>query len=68
MAHSDGSAYQIAQAYAYRAEADHAFNWLVFAYARHDPGLSFVKADPLLVRLRTGPRWQSFLEKMGLAD
>jgi TolB-like protein/Flp pilus assembly protein TadD len=66
--HSAGCAYEIAQGYAYRGEADHAFNWLELAYLRHDPGLSFVKADPLLVRLRADSRWQPFLEKMRLAD
>jgi tetratricopeptide (TPR) repeat protein len=66
--HSDGCAYQIAEGYAYRSEVDHAFNWLGFAYLQHDPGLSFVKADPLLVRLHADSRWQPFLEKMGLAD
>jgi adenylate cyclase len=66
--HSDGCAYQIAEGYAYRGEVTHAFNWLGVAYARHDPGLSFVKADPLLVRLRTDSRWQPFLVKIGLDD
>jgi hypothetical protein len=37
------------------------------AYAQHDPGLISMKVDPLLHRLHEDPRWQPFLEKMGLA-
>jgi hypothetical protein len=37
------------------------------AYAQHDPGLISMKVDPLLRSLHADPRWQPFLEKMGLA-
>jgi serine/threonine-protein kinase len=62
-----GSAYQIAEGHAYRDEADLAFQWMERAYAQHDPGLISMKVDPLLRRLHDDPRWQPFLEKMGLA-
>jgi TolB-like protein/Tfp pilus assembly protein PilF len=62
-----GSAYQIAEGHAYRNEADLAFQWMERAYAQHDPGLISMKVDPLLRRLHDDPRWQPFLEKMGLA-
>jgi tetratricopeptide (TPR) repeat protein len=63
-----GGAYQIAEGYAFRGEANPAFEWLERAYAQRDPGLSTVKVSPLLKNLHSDPRWQPFLEKMGLAD
>jgi adenylate cyclase len=62
-----GAAYQIAEGHAYRNEADLAFQWMERAYAQHDPGLISMKVDPLLRSLHDDPRWQRFLEKMGLA-
>jgi len=64
---ADGEACQIAEAHAYRNEADLAFQWMERAYAQRDPGLSMMKLDPLLHSLHDDPRWQPFLEKMGLA-
>jgi tetratricopeptide (TPR) repeat protein len=61
------SAYQVAEVYAYRREADLAFEWLERAYAQRDPGLSGIKSNALLRSLHGDPRWQPFLEKMGLA-
>jgi TolB-like protein/Tfp pilus assembly protein PilF len=61
------SAYQVAEVYAYRREADLAFEWLERAYAQRDPGLSGIKSNALLSSLHGDPRWQPFLEKMGLA-
>jgi TolB-like protein/class 3 adenylate cyclase/Tfp pilus assembly protein PilF len=60
--------YLIAVAYAYCGEVDGAFEWLERAYAQHDPGLTQVKPQPLLRNLHADPRWQPFLDKMGLAD
>ena len=64
---AETSAFQIAQAYAYRAEADRAFEWLERAYAQRDPGLTQMKQFPLFRNLHGDPRWQTFLRKMGLA-
>ena len=60
------SAYQVAEVYAYRQEADPAFEWLERAYAQRDPGLSSIRSNALLRNLHGDQRWQSFLEKMGL--
>lgn len=60
------AAYQIAQVYAYRDEADRAFEWLELAYARHDPGLACIKYDPLLSNLRRDLRYEYLLKKMHL--
>jgi tetratricopeptide (TPR) repeat protein len=58
--------FQIAEGYAYRGEADLAFEWLECAYAQRDPGINMLKVSPLLRSLHADPRWQPFLEKMGL--
>jgi hypothetical protein len=66
--HAAGGAYQIAEAYAYCAETDLAFEWLERACTQRDPGTGMVRADPPLRSLSGDPRWQLFLEKMELSD
>ncbi|MGB8379568.1 MAG: hypothetical protein WCE70_14070 [Rhodanobacteraceae bacterium] len=61
-------AYQIAQAFAWRGEADKAFEWLDTALANNDGGLSFLKSDPVLDRLSADPRFAALLKKMGLPE
>ena len=60
------SAYQIAQAYAFRGETDKAFEWLERAYEQRDGGLTDLKVDPLLRPLRHDPRYTELLKKMRL--
>jgi TolB-like protein/DNA-binding winged helix-turn-helix (wHTH) protein/Flp pilus assembly protein TadD len=60
------SAYQIAQAYAFRGESDKAFEWLERAYKQRDPGLTQIKNDPLLKILRHDQRFIELLKKMRL--
>ena len=62
------SPYQVAGVYGYRGEADRAFEWLERTYALRDPGLTYMKMDPLLGSLHADPRWSALLEKMGLPD
>jgi len=59
-------AFQIAELYAFRGEADRAFEWLERAYAQRDGGLSDMKGDPLLKSLERDPRYAAFLKKMRL--
>ena len=59
-------AYQVAEVYAYRGEIDHAFEWLGQAYNRRDTGLSGMLTNPLFANLHDDPRWDPFLDKMGL--
>ena len=61
-----GSAYQIAEIYAYRGEKDKAFEWLETAYKQRDGGLSEMKGSQLLRSLYSDPRWPAFLKKMHL--
>jgi eukaryotic-like serine/threonine-protein kinase len=60
------AAYQIAQVYAWRRELDPAFTWLDRAYSQHDPGITYVKYDPLLRNLRGDPRYKALLSKMNI--
>jgi serine/threonine protein kinase/Flp pilus assembly protein TadD len=60
------AAYQIAEAYAFRGEADSAFRWLDRAFAQRDGGLTEIKGDPLMKKLEQDPRYLEFLKKMRL--
>jgi TolB-like protein/Tfp pilus assembly protein PilF len=61
-----GGAYNVAQVYAFRGEADQAFVWLERAYAQRDGGMFLVKVDPMLKTLRPDPRFKALLNKMRL--
>jgi TolB-like protein/Flp pilus assembly protein TadD len=65
--YAQGAAYQIAQAHAYRGEANQAFDWLERAYRQRDAGLASMKVDPLLRGLHGDPRWLPWLARMRLA-
>ena len=60
--------YSVAEVYAWRAEADKAFEWLERAYRQRDQDLSYLKVDPLLAHLRGDPRHKALLRKMKLPD
>ena len=59
-------AYQIGEAYAWRGDADQAFAWFDRACAQHDGGLSSLKVDPLVFKVRSDPRYAALLAKVGL--
>jgi adenylate cyclase len=65
---SETGAYQIAEAYGYRNDKDHAFEWLERARRQRDAGLPGLRTDTLLSKLHDDPRWNAFLRTMGLAD
>ena len=56
----------MAQIYAFRGEADRAFEWLERAYALRDGGLTEMKGDFLLKSLEHDPLYIPFLKKMRL--
>jgi adenylate cyclase len=62
------AAYQIAEAHAYRGEADLAFEWLDRAYEQRDGGLLDTKGDRLLRGLIGDPRYKAFLRKLKLPE
>jgi len=57
----------IAWVFAYRREADAAFEWLDKAVANHDTGVMSFPTEPLLASLHNDPRWLPFLRKIGKA-
>lgn len=59
-------AFQIAEVYAFRGEADEAFEWLDRAYAQRDGGLPSIKGSPMLKMLASDPRFVALLEKLRL--
>jgi tetratricopeptide (TPR) repeat protein len=59
--------YNIAQVYAFRGEADKAFEWLDKAVQYQDPGLADIVAENLFDNIRSDPRWLPFLRKIGRA-
>ena len=60
----DSLAYQIAEIYAVRHEADKAFEWLQVAFDNHDGGMPSLLVDPLLRDLRNDPRYKTLVTKM----
>jgi len=65
---ADDAAFQIAEVYGFREEVDKAFEWLEQSVVIKDSGLASVLGDNAFLGLRTDPRWQPFLEKMGLLE
>jgi adenylate cyclase len=61
-------AYGTARVYAWRGEKDQAFEWLERAYAHRDPGLTWIKIDPIFRTLRGDPRYKALLHKMNLSE
>jgi TolB-like protein/Flp pilus assembly protein TadD len=63
---AEWSSFQIASVYAYRKEADKAFEWLDQALVRRDGGTVQLLADPFLTSFRSDPRFAAFCRKVGL--
>ncbi|HJR14338.1 MAG TPA: hypothetical protein VJ833_10615 [Rhodanobacteraceae bacterium] len=64
--YSDTGPYQIAEAYAIRKDPDAMFKWLDRAADVHDPGVSMLLYDPLILRYRNDPRFAAFCRKIDL--
>jgi serine/threonine-protein kinase len=62
------AAYQIAEIHAYRGDADQTFAWLEQAYSQKDPGTLMVATDPFFHAMRSDPRWEPFVGRLGLAE
>ena len=65
---ADDSAFQIAEVFAYRGEADPAFEWLERAREQRDPGVSQIQSGPLLRKLHGDARWRPFLRTLGFSE
>ena len=59
--------YNIAFVYAFRGEADKAFEWLDKAVQYQDPGLAEIAVENLFNNIHSDPRWLPFLRKLGKA-
>jgi TolB-like protein/cytochrome c-type biogenesis protein CcmH/NrfG len=55
----------IACAYAFRGDADKAFEWLDKAVEYNDSGTADIVAEPLFGKIHADPRWEAFLRKIG---
>jgi TolB-like protein len=68
LAQSAGAEFQVAETYAYLGQAQLAFEWLDNARTRHDPGVVWVRGDPLLRSIVKDPRFARFLRSVNLPD
>jgi tetratricopeptide (TPR) repeat protein len=60
------AAYQVAEVFAYRGNAERAFAWLDRAYRQRDTGMIIIKVDPVMKILWNDPRWTQVLQRMNL--
>ena len=60
--------YEIALIYAGLGRKDEAFKWLEEAYKVRDEGLTYLKIDPCLDPLRSDPRFDDLLSRVGLSQ
>ena len=63
---NEPAAAQIAEVYSHRHDLDSAFKWLDEGFAHRDPGLRWLKVDPLYAPLRGDARYPALLKKVGL--
>lgn len=62
------SPYSIAETHARLRENDQAFLWLDLAVQQRDGRLTSLKVDPMFDGMRADPRFQSLLQRVGLAQ
>jgi TolB-like protein/Tfp pilus assembly protein PilF len=60
------SAYQVAEVYAIRNDADETFQWLEHAWRNRDSGITSLLNDPFILRYKDDPRFAAFCRKVGL--
>ena len=65
--HEVDASWNIAYVFAYRGEADRAFEWLEKAIRYNDTGLTDTGVEWLFNNLHQDPRWLPFLRKIGRA-
>jgi hypothetical protein len=66
--HGDMPAYQYAEIYAQWGNTVKALEWLQTAVRLRDPGLGWLKWDPLLDPLRKEPRFQAIERELKFPD
>lgn len=60
-------AFNIAQVYADRGDADHAFAWLDKAIANRDSGITLIAVSAFFNKIHDDPRWLPLLTRVGRA-
>jgi TolB-like protein/Flp pilus assembly protein TadD len=65
LADSAGSEFQVAETYAYFGNSAEAFRWLDRAID-HDPGIQWLRGDPLFKGITADPRYAALLRKLNL--
>jgi TolB-like protein/thioredoxin-like negative regulator of GroEL len=63
---SAGAEFQAAETYAYFGDSDNAFHWLDQAVLKHDPGIQWLRGDPMLKGLVHDPRYAALLQRLKL--
>ena len=61
-------AFYIALLYTQLGEKDLAFEWLDKAYQEHEVEMVWLKVEPPFEPLRSDPRWQGMLDKIGFPE
>ncbi len=60
--------YSIAKVYGYRGDVDKTFEWLDYMLENSDHYPTWILAEPAFHSIYTDPRWEPFLEKLGLLE
>ncbi|WP_146909113.1 tetratricopeptide repeat protein [Arenimonas daejeonensis] len=66
--YATGFLFQIAQVHAWRGDHDAAFAWLERACNEHDAGITRLRSDLVLDRIRDDPRLAALVKKVGFPD
>jgi TolB-like protein len=68
LSHSAGNEFQVGETYAYFGDKDQAFAWLDRAVKFRDPGIQWLRGDPLLRNLTSDPRYAALLKRLNLSE
>jgi len=60
--------WQVATLYTRAGMKEQALDWFEKAYNSHDPNMSYLNIDPIFDELRSHPRFQDILKRMGLVS
>ncbi len=60
--------WQVATLYTRAGMKEEALDWFEKAYDSHDPNMPYLSVDPIFDELRSHPRFQAILKKMGLVS
>ena len=60
------AAYQIAEVYALRNDANKTFEWLDRAWSNRDAGIGYLLTDPFILRYKDDQRFAAFCKKVRL--